>query len=307
MEPEVTSLTVHGEEPMMKLTGCYTALVTPFRARTVDFDALAALVEAQVAGGIDGLVPMGTTGESPTVDFDEHQEVIAFVVEAVAGRCQVIAGTGANATAEAVRLTRHAAEVGADATLQVTPYYNKPMQEGLVRHFTAVAEEGGLPVVLYNVPGRTGREIAVPTIAKLAAHPRIVAVKEAGGSVDRVSEILDACNITVLSGDDSLTLPMMAVGACGVISVASNLLPAEVGALVHDALKGKWEKARQMHRKLYPLFRDLFLETNPIPIKAALAMTGALAEEYRLPLSPMADATRTALRESMRKAGVKVP
>ena len=205
-----------------------------------------------------------------------------------------------------MRLTRHAAQAGAGATLQVTPYYNKPMPEGLYRHFVRVAEAGGLPVVLYNVPGRTSREITLETVRRLAAHPGIIAIKEAGGSVDRVSAIRNCCDITVLSGDDSLTLPMMAVGASGVISVAANVVPADVTAMVHAALDGDWERAGTLHARLYPLFRDLFVETNPIPVKAALAMLGKIAEEYRLPLSPMADENRNVLKASLRRAGVEI-
>jgi len=291
----------------MELAGCYTALVTPFRQGQVDYAALRNLVEAQIEAGVDGFVPVGTTGESPTLDFDEHRKVIEFVVDAVHHRCTVIAGSGANSTAEAIDLTRHAAAVGADATLQVTPYYNKPSAEGLYRHFSAVADQCGLPVVLYNVPGRTGKEIPVNVISRLAANPRIVAVKEAGGSVERVSSILSECSLTVLSGDDMLALPMMAVGAKGVISVASNLIPAEVSALVHAALDGRWDEARQIHQRLYPLFRDLFIETNPVPIKAALAILGRIAEEYRLPLCELSPASRPLLVASMRRAGIHVP
>jgi 4-hydroxy-tetrahydrodipicolinate synthase len=290
----------------MELQGCYTALITPFRNGKIDFDAMGRLIEDQIAAGIDGLVPVGTTGESPTLDFEEHQEVVRFTVATVAGRCQVIAGTGANCTAEAVRLTRHAAAVGADATLQVTPYYNKPTAEGLYRHFTTVADEGGLPVVLYNVPSRTSREIDVPTVHRLAAHPLIVGIKEAGGSADRVSQILSGCGITVLSGDDSLTLPMMALGAAGIISVASNLVPAEVTQMVHAALDGNWEEARDLHYRLYPLFRDLFVETNPIPVKTAMAMLGKTAEEFRLPLCPISPAARAVLKSAMQAAGLTV-
>jgi 4-hydroxy-tetrahydrodipicolinate synthase len=288
----------------MELAGCYTALVTPFRQGQVDYAALKDLIEFQVAAGVDGLVPVGTTGESPTLDFDEHRKVIEFVVEAVHRRCTVVAGSGANSTAEAIDLTRYAATVGADATLQVTPYYNKPTAEGLYRHFSAVADECGLPVVLYNVPGRTGREIPVNVIARLAANPRVIAVKEAGGSVERVSSILSECSVTVLSGDDLLTLPMMAVGARGVISVASNVIPADVSAMVRAALGGRWDEARREHQRLFPFFRDLFVETNPIPVKAALAMLGRIAEEYRLPLCEMSPASRQVLVASMRRAGI---
>ncbi len=291
---------------MIALKGAYTALVTPFRHGKLDKAALKALVEEQIAGGIDGLVPVGTTGESPTLDYLEHMEVIEWVVEFAAKRCQVIAGTGANSTAEALELTRQAARAGADATLQVTPYYNKPSNEGLFLHFAKIADEGGLPVVLYNVPGRSAREIDLKTVVRLAAHPNIVGIKEAGGSADRVSQILDACQIQILSGDDALTLPMMVLGAQGVISVASNVVPAAVSSLVHAALAGQWDTAREWHYRLYPLFRDFFIETNPVPVKAALAMLGKIAEEYRLPLCAISDANREVLRASLRKAGLAV-
>jgi len=229
--------------------------------------------------------------------------VIATAVEAAKGRMQVIAGTGANATAEAVELTRRAQDAGADATLQVTPYYNKPNQEGLYRHFSEVATLG-LPVVLYNVPGRSGREIAIDTIVRLSANPAIVCVKEAAGSVDRVSAILSRCDIGVLCGDDALTLPMMAVGATGVISVVSNLVPERIVALVQMALEGRWDEARAMHLKHYRLFCDCFLDTNPIPIKAAMAMAGLIEETYRLPLCSMDEGLRAILRETLKEAGV---
>ena len=218
--------------------GAYTALATPFRPDgSVDFAKLREMVDFQISGGIDGLVPVGTTGESPTLDMDEHVDVVRAVVEAAAGRVKVVAGTGGNSTAEALELTQKALDAGADGTLQVTPYYNTPTQAGLVRHFSAVADLG-LPVILYNVPGRAGCEIAIATIAELARHPKVVSVKEAAGSVDRVSRIKDACEIDVLSGDDALTLPMMSVGACGVISVASNVAPKAVADLVHAAAAG---------------------------------------------------------------------
>jgi len=279
--------------------GTYTAIVTPFTAGgAVDYGKLKALIDMQAAGGVDGIVPVGTTGESPTLDYEEHNKVIDVTIEACRGRMQVIAGTGANSTSEALELTRHARDSGADASLQVTPYYNKPNQEGLFRHFSEVADLG-LPVVLYNVPGRTGREITVDTIVRLARHPNVVAVKEAGGSVDRVSAILSQCDITVLSGDDSLTFPMMALGGKGVISVASNVIPAEVTRMTHLALDGKWEEARQLHLKYYRLFTDLFIDTNPIPVKAALAMQGLIEEVYRLPLCPMSDDKKEKLRKIM--------
>jgi len=290
----------------MQLQGCYTATVTPFRNGEVDFDAFGQLIEDQLAGGVDGLVPVGTTGESPTVDFDEHMKIIDFVVSAVNKRCPVIVGSGGNSTAEAIHLTKHAAEAGADASLQVTPYYNKPTAEGLYRHFLTVAEESGVPIVVYNVPGRTSCEIPIDVIARLAPHPLVIAVKEAGGSVDRVSAIRSACDITVLSGDDSLTLPMMSLGGKGVISVASNVIPAEVTQMTHAALAGDWDEAREIHFRLYPLFRDLFIETNPIPVKAALAMLGKIAEEYRLPMCAMSEANRPTLLASMRAVGISV-
>ncbi len=284
--------------------GAYTAIITPFRRDgAVDYDRLRQLVEFQIAGGIDGLVPVGTTGESPTLDMDEHIEVVRVVIEAAAGRVKIVAGTGGNSTAEALELTEKARDLGADGTLQVTPYYNKPTQAGLVRHFSAVADLG-LPVILYNVPGRASCEIAIPTIAELAKHPNVVCVKEAGGSVDRVSRIKEACNIDVLSGDDGLTLPMMSVGAAGVISVASNVAPQAVADLVHAAAAGRWDEARALHYRYYRLFTDIFLETNPIPIKAAMEMAGHGEAVYRLPLCEMSPANLEKLRATLRQAGV---
>ena len=284
--------------------GAYTALITPFgRDGAVDYGRLRELVEFQIAGGIDGLVPVGTTGESPTLDAEEHVEVIRVVVETAAGRVKVIAGTGANSTAEALELTARAKDLGVDGTLQVTPYYNKPTQTGLLRHFSAVADLG-LPVVLYNVPGRAGCEIAVPTVAELAKHPQVVAVKEAAGSVDRVSRLKAACEIDVFSGDDGLTLPMMSVGGCGVISVASNVAPRAVADLVHAAAAGRWDEARALHYRYYALFNDVFIETNPIPIKAAMEMAGLGPAIYRLPLCELAPANREKLRATLQACGV---
>ncbi len=286
-------------------SGAYTALVTPFnRDGSIDFGKFAALIERQAEAGIDGIVPVGTTGESPTLSFAEHEQVVAAAIEAAAGRMQVIAGTGSNATSEAVKLTRHAREAGATATLQVTPYYNKPTQEGLYRHFSEVATIG-LPVVLYNVPGRTGREIAIDTVVRLSSVPNIACVKEAGGSVDRVSAILNQCDICVLSGDDPLTLPMMSVGAAGVISVASNVVPEAVVRLTHLASEGNWDEARAVHRQYYRLFCDCFLDTNPLPIKAAMAMAGLMDESYRLPLCPMDDTLKQRLRQTLAAVGVE--
>ncbi len=283
----------------MELRGVYTALITPFRNGKVDYPALKSLIENQISGGVAGLIPVGTTGESPTLDYKEHSDVIAFTIECAAKRCQIIAGTGANSTAEAIKLTQEAKEMGADATLQVTPYYNKPTPEGLYRHFSTVADTVGLPVVLYNVPGRAGVPIPVDVVSRLAANANIVGIKEAAGSVDRVSKILDVCELDVLSGDDSLTLPMMSVGAKGVVSVASNLIPGELATMVDLALAGDFVAAKKLHRKYYRLFCDLFIESNPIPIKAAMAMKGLLAEEYRLPMCEMSEAHRETLRETL--------
>ncbi len=285
-------------------TGAYTAIVTPFNQDgSVDYGKLRDLIDQQIKAGIDGIVPVGTTGESPTVDVDEHEKIIEVTIAACRGKVKVIAGTGANSTAEALELTRHALKAGADGTLQVTPYYNKPNQEGLYRHFSAVADLG-LPVVLYNVPGRSAREIEISTIARLAKHPKIVCIKEAGGSADRVSQILSACNITVLSGDDSLTLPMMVLGAKGIISVASNIVPKAVADMTHAAAAGRWDEARAIHMKYYRLFTDLFIDTNPIPIKAAMAMTGMIQEVYRLPLCETSEANRKKLAECLKHVGL---
>lgn len=284
--------------------GAYTAIVTPFsRDGAVDYGKLRDLVELQIQGGIDGLVPVGTTGESPTLDYDEHIKVIETCIEAARKRIKIIAGTGANSTREAIDLTRHAKEAGADGTLQVTPYYNRPSQAGLMKHFSAVADLG-LPVMLYNIPGRTGREIEVNTVVELAKHPKIVALKEAGGSADRVSQVLTRCKIDILSGDDSLTLPMMSVGALGVVSVASNVAPKPVAEMVHSALEGKWAEARALHMRYYRLFTDLFIDTNPVPVKAALAMMGLIEETYRLPLCAMNETSKAKLRDCLKALGL---
>jgi len=284
--------------------GAYTAIVTPFtKSGKVDYQRFKSIIDMQIQAGIDGIVPVGTTGESPTLNMTEHIDTIARVIEFVNRRTKVIAGTGANSTEEAIELTREAKSAGADATLQVTPYYNKPTQEGLFRHFSTIADIG-LPVMLYNVPSRTGSEIAVETIAKLSKHPNIISIKEAGGNIDRVSAIKNACKITILSGDDSLTLPMMAVGASGVVSVASNIIPTQVTQMVHLALEGKWEEARKIHLHYFPLFRDLFIESNPIPVKAAMAMLGWIEEVYRLPLCEISQQNRQKLTATLRKTGV---
>ncbi|WP_372807265.1 4-hydroxy-tetrahydrodipicolinate synthase [Pontiella sp.] len=288
----------------MYFSGVYTALVTPFAMDgSVDFEKLAELVEFNLAGGVAGLVPVGTTGESPTLRTDEHLQVIKAVVEAAAGRCKIVAGTGANSTAEAVELTEAAKAFGIDGTLQVTPYYNKPNNSGLIQHFSAVADLG-IPVVLYNVPGRSAREIPLEVVAELAKHEHIVSIKEAAGSVQRVTDIKKLCDIEVLSGDDSLALPMIKAGALGVISVASNLIPAEVSALVAAALKGNYDEAQALHDKFAKTFDDLFIDTNPIPIKAAMAMKGLINEVYRLPMCSTTDENKAALRATLEHAGI---
>lgn len=283
----------------MSIKGLYTALITPFSHGAVDYGRLKEVVEQQVAGGVDGILPTGTTGESPTLSVEEHLDVIEKVIEYADGRCKIMAGTGANCTEEAIKLTNKAKAMGADSCLQVTPYYNKPSQEGLYRHFSKIADDCGLPVVLYNVPGRTGVPIAAETIARLASNPNIVAVKEAGGSVERVSEILNLCDITVMSGDDSLTLPMMAVGAKGIISVASNVYPGELKKMVDFCAAGNFAEGLRIHRRFYNLFKHLFIESNPIPVKAAMAMMGMIEEEYRLPLCPISDKNRAVLKATL--------
>ena len=288
-------------------TGTYTAIVTPFKNGQLDESALARLIKAQVRGGVDGIVPVGTTGESPTVDYDEHIRIIELSVKLAAGKIKVLAGTGANSTTEAIYLTQAAEKVGADGSLQVAPYYNKPSQEGLFQHFKAIARETKLPIVLYSIPGRCGIEIAVDTVKRLAAGCKnIVGIKEAGGNADRVSQLRAAlgAKFTILSGDDSLTLPFMAVGAQGVISVASNVIPREVAAMVKAFATGDVKKAATLHAKFYPVFKDLFIETNPVPVKAALAMRGEMAEEYRLPLVPLAAANRAKLKATLKACGI---
>ncbi|HEY3760221.1 MAG TPA: 4-hydroxy-tetrahydrodipicolinate synthase [Verrucomicrobiae bacterium] len=288
-------------------TGTYTAIVTPFRAGAIDEDALERLIHMQVKGGVDGIVPVGTTGESPTVNCEEHIRIIELSVKFAAGKIKVIAGTGANATKEAIDLTQAAEKVGADATLQVSPYYNKPTQEGLFQHFKAIARATELPVILYSIPGRCGVEIGVDTTKRLAADCKnIIGIKEAGGSCDRVSQLRAALGqkFVILSGDDSLTLPFMTCGANGVISVASNIIPREVAQMVKAFTKGDARKSAQLHAKYYPLFKDLFIETNPVPVKAALAMMKFIEEEYRLPLVPMNPKNWDVLRTTMKRCGV---
>ena len=288
-------------------TGTYTAIVTPFRNGVLDEPALERLVKSQIKGGVDGIVPVGTTGESPTLDYEEHVRVIQLAVEFANKKIKVLAGTGGNSTSEAIYLTRAAEEAGADGSLQVAPYYNKPTQEGLFQHFSAIAVETDLPIVLYSIPGRCGIEIAIETVKRLAvAHKNIVGIKEAGGSADRVSQLRAALGpkFTILSGDDSLTLPFMAVGAHGVVSVATNVIPREVTRMVKAFAAGRISEAQKLHANYYPLFKDLFIETNPVPVKAALAMMGIVKEEYRLPLVAMSEKNRTVLGETMKAVGV---
>ena len=285
----------------MELKGTITALVTPFTAQgAVDYGALQALVARQTAAGVEGICSVGTSGESPTLTHEEHHKVIEKTIEFAAGKCRIVAGTGANSTAEAVSLTEAVIAMGgADACLQVTPYYNKPNSEGLYRHFMTVADLG-LPVVLYNVPGRAGKEIPLDVVARLAKHPNIVAIKEAAGSVERVSAIKNLVpDFAVLSGDDSLTLPMISVGAQGVISVASNIIPKEMGDMVRAALAGDFAAARDLHRRYYPLFHNLFIDTNPVMVKEALALTGRITRAFRLPLCETTDANLAILRATL--------
>ena len=293
--------------PTISFAGAHTALVTPFRNGSLDEAALTALIEAQVAAGISGIIPVGTTGESPTLSHEEHRRVIEIAVKAAAKRILVIAGTGSNATSEAVELTIEAEKLGADAALLVAPYYNKPSAEGLYRHFKQVASAVTIPIVLYSIPGRCGIEIPVPVVARLAADcPNIVAIKEAGGSVERVNQLRAALpdSFQILSGDDSLTLPFMAAGALGVISVASNIIPSEVGALVHSFLQGEVARAQEIHARYYPLFRDLFIEPNPVPIKTALAVKGVCTEDVRLPLCEMTSPNKDILINTLHNTGV---
>lgn len=284
--------------------GSLVALITPFKNGKVDFGALRALVDWHVEQGTDGLVPVGTTGESPTVDMAEHKKIIETVVKQAKGRIPVIAGAGANATSEALELTRFSKAAGADATLQVCPYYNKPTQEGLYRHFATIAEKVNLPVVLYNVPGRTAVTLAPATVARLAKLKNIVAIKEATGSMDQTSEILALCDITVLSGDDSLTLPLMALGAKGVISVVANIVPAEVSKMCMAALEGNFDGALALHRKLFPLCRAMFFETNPIPVKTAAGLMKLCSAEMRLPLCEMGAAAKEQMVKEMKAFGL---
>ena len=286
-------------------TGAMVALVTPFQDGKVDFETLDELVDFQVDNGIDAIVPVGTTGECPTLSHEEHKQVIERVVKRVAGATPVIAGAGSNSTAEAIELSAYAKKVGADATLQVCPYYNKPTQEGFYQHFKAIADEVDLPMVLYNIPGRCGAGLTPETIARLDEHENIVGIKEATGSLDQASEIAMRCDITIISGDDSLTLPLASIGGKGVISVVANIVPADVKAMTDLILEGDLVKARQWHRKLFALSKNMLtLATNPIPIKAAMALLDMCSEELRLPMTPLEPAKKTALKQTLTDYGL---
>lgn len=288
----------------MRLEGSMVALVTPFADGEVDYDAMGRLIEFQIAGGTQGLVPCGTTGESPTLTYAEHDKVIEFTVAQAAGRVPVIAGTGSNSTAEALDLTRHAKQAGADACLIVNPYYNKPTQQGMFEHVQRIAEIG-LPIVLYNIPGRCGVEMTVETMVRMYEQiEMVVAVKEATGKLDVSSELAASCDVTILSGDDSLTLPICAVGGTGVISVLANILPAEIRKLCDFIRNFDLPDATMQHLKLFPLCRGMFVETNPIPIKAALAMTGMIRNEIRLPMTPLTEKLRAPLAQLLNDFGV---
>lgn len=283
--------------------GTYTALVTPFRAGKIDGTALEKLIEAQIAAGITGMIAVGTTGETPTLSHDEREQVIRLTVEIAAGRCQVLAGTGSYSTRDTIAATAAAEKIGVDGALIVAPYYNKPSQEGLFRHFQAIARETSLRIMLYNIPGRCGVDINADTVERLASDcSNIVSIKEASGSVDRVAELRGRLPelFTVVSGDDALTLPFMSVGAVGVVSVASNLLPAEVVALVRAFESGDARNAEQIHRKLLPLFKDLFIEPNPVPVKTALSWRGQMSSEVRLPLCEMTNANAARLHHTLK-------
>jgi 4-hydroxy-tetrahydrodipicolinate synthase len=287
--------------------GTYTALVTPFRNGQVDVKAFEALIDRQAAAGIEGIIPVGTTGESPTLNMQEHVRVIELAVQFAKKRMKVVAGTGSNSTAEAIELSTGAQRARADALLLVAPYYNKPSPEGMFQHFRAIAKEVDLPIMLYSVPGRCAVEITIETIGRLAeCCSTIVSIKESGGKPERVDEIKKVVPSTfeIVSGDDSMTVEFMKRGAVGVVSVASNLIPAEVRALVNAALSKDWKKAEELHQKYSGIFRDLFIESNPAPVKAAMAAKGWLAEELRLPLVPITEGSRRKLFATLKEAGL---
>jgi 4-hydroxy-tetrahydrodipicolinate synthase len=296
---------VYAEEHAM-FKGSIVALVTPFRDGAVDEETLRRMVDYQIENGTDGISPCGTTGEASTLDYDEHMRVIEIVIQQVNGRVPVIAGTGSNSTTEAIELTRKAKKLGADGVLLVSPYYNKPSQEGLYRHFRAIADAVDIPQVLYNVPGRTGVNMLPQTVARLAEHDSIVAIKEATGSLQQASELMELCGdkIDVISGDDFITFPMMACGATGVISVVANIMPREVASLVDAFYDGDMDEARRLHLGLLNISNAMFIETNPVPVKTAAALMGLCAEELRLPLAPLGDASRATLCAVLKSYGL---
>jgi 4-hydroxy-tetrahydrodipicolinate synthase len=282
-------------------------MVTPFRNGKVDEVKLKELVELHVTNGTDGLIPCGTTGEAPSLSHDEHHRVVELVIEAARGRIRVVPGTGSYSTSDAIEMTKHAERAGAAGALVVNPYYNKPTQEGLYRHFRAVAESVAIPVLVYNIQSRTAVNVETATLARLVRDVKnIVGVKEASGSLDQMSQVIAACgpDFSVLSGDDNITLPLLAIGGSGVVSVIANIVPRETADLVHAALEGDWKRARDLHYRLFPLARAAFLETNPIPIKEMMAMAGMLEPEFRLPMCRMSDANREKLREIVRPYGL---
>ena len=288
-------------------TGSFVALVTPFRNGQVDEAKLRELVEMHATRGTDGLVPCGTTGEAPTLSHEEHRRVIEVVVDANRKRMKILPGTGVYSTRDAIELTRYAEKAGADGALVVSPYYNKPTQEGLYRHFRAIAESVAIPIVVYNIQSRTAVNVETATMSRLVKDVKnIRGVKEASGSLDQMSQVISACGpaFSVLSGDDNITLPLMAVGGHGVISVIANIVPRETADMVHAALDGDFKRARELHHRIFPLARAAFLETNPIPIKEAMAMAGMLEPEFRLPMCRMTDANRETLRGILRQYGL---
>jgi len=286
--------------------GSIVAMVTPFRDGKVDEAKIRELVEFHVKNGTDAIVPCGTTGESPTLSHAEHKRVVEVTIEAAAGRIPVVAGTGSNSTAEAIELTQHAKQAGADGVLMVCPYYNKPTQAGLIAHYKAVAAAVDIPIIMYNIPGRTGVNMLTETVAALADLPNIVGMKEASGSLEQMTEVISLCGdrLTVVSGDDTLTLPLMAVGGKGVISVVANIVPKETAEMTRAALNGDWKRAKELHLRLFPLCKAMFYETNPIPVKTAMQLLGRLNGELRLPLCPMSQANRDKLQKALQAYGL---
>jgi len=286
--------------------GSIVAIVTPFKDGKVDEESFRELIEFHIENGTSAIVPCGTTGESATLSVEEHEKVIEITVDVVKGRVPVIAGTGGNSTQEAIELTHHAKRVGADATLQVVPYYNKPTQEGLYQHFKTIAKEAPLPQVLYNIPGRTGLNMLPETVARLAELPEVVAIKEASGNLGQMAEIVELAGdkITLLSGDDNLTLPVLAIGGQGVVSVVANIVPKENAEMIDAWDRGDYGKAKELYYRLLPLCKAMFYETNPIPVKTALAMMGKISEEIRLPLYKMSDSNRERLRKVLKDFGL---